>query len=180
MEERFDILNEKGEKTGEVRTTKDAHLFGLIHRTVHVWFLNSKGQLLLQKRAKNKTAWPGYWDISAAGHISSGQSSLEAAQRETQEELGVLLPPTDFHFLFTLEDHAILNNGTYINNEFNDVYLVHCDLDLSEFKLIDGEVEKIYWISQEEFKKWIKGKGELLTPHEEEYKKLLEYIAQNS
>lgn len=37
--------------------------------------------ILIQKREKNRVAYPGYWDISASGHVSAGESSLEAAQR---------------------------------------------------------------------------------------------------
>ena len=179
-EEKFDILNIQGEKTGEVRTKDDAHAYGLIHRTAHVWFVNSKGQLLLQKRQKGKIAYPNLWDISAAGHISAGQSSLEAAIRETEEELGVLLPPTEFKFLFTVEEHIVINEGTHINNEFQDVYLVHCDFLISDFKIQADELQEIRWIDQEDFKKWVKGEGETLVPHHEEHMKLLEYLAAHS
>jgi len=179
MEELLDILNEKGEKTGETRTIHEAHLYGLWHRSIHVWFLNSKGQLLLQKRSKNMEACPLHWDISAAGHISSGRSSLETAKIETEEELGLSLPETDFQYLFTVKEKFILNGGAYINNEFDDLYLVRSDLTPSEFKLSADEVEEVRWISIEELKKWIKDDQELLVPHYEEYEKLIEYLSKN-
>ena len=180
MEEQLDILNEKGEKTGETRNRQDAHLLGLLHRSVHVWFLNKEGQLLLQKRLKNMLACPRYWEISASGHVSAGQSSIEGAQRETEEELGVSLPQSSFNFLFTIEQHYVLNEGTYINNEFADVYLVHLDLNISEFKIDSFEVEEIRWLDTKEFKKWIKEGKELLTPHNGEYEMLLEYLSKNN
>ncbi|MES3032051.1 MAG: NUDIX domain-containing protein [Patescibacteria group bacterium] len=180
MEEQLDILNEKGKKTGKSDTYKNAHLRGLIHLAVHIWFLNSKGQLLLQKRSKSRAAYPNLWDLSVGGHVSAGQSSLEAAQRETQEELGVLLPYGDFKYLFTLKQHVILNQSTYINNEFNDIYLVHSDLEISELKLQAEEVEEARWIDIKDLEKWVKGEGEKLVSHEEEYKKLFEYLDKNS
>lgn len=176
MEEKLDILNEKGEKTGESRLRKDVHRYGLLHLTAHVWFVNSKRQLLIQKRSKTSVVYPGFWDGSASGHVSAGQSSLEGAQRETQEELGVSLTPIDLKYLFTLEEHIVLNSGTYINNEFQDVYLVHSNLTISEFKIDPVEVEEIRWIDIEELKKWICGDGEKLAPRSEEYKKLLGYL----
>ena len=53
-EEKLDIFNQNGEKTGESETYEYAHLNGLLHRTVHVWLVNSQKQILLQKRSKNK------------------------------------------------------------------------------------------------------------------------------
>jgi isopentenyldiphosphate isomerase len=179
MEEQIDILDEKGEKTGEVRDKKDVHHFGLIHRHAHVYFLNPKGEILLQKRTKNKKAYPGLWDASASGHVSSGQSSVEGMQRETMEELGQYLPPSAFKYLFTDRENMILNNGTHIENAFNDIYLVYSDIPSEKFTLPLDEVEEVKWISKEEFKKWVQGKGEPVTPHYEEYKKLLEYLSNN-
>ena len=177
-EEHFDILDDKGELTGEIRSKSDAHGKGLIHRTAHVWLLNPKKELLLQKRSLNKTAYPGLWDISAAGHISAGQTSLEAAKRETEEELGLSLPDSTFKYLFTVEEHIILNNGTYINNEFQDVYLVHLETEPQKLNLQHEEVDEARWIPIGEFKSWVSGKGEPVVPHEEEYRKLLEFLSQ--
>jgi isopentenyldiphosphate isomerase len=179
MEEQIDILNEKGEKTSEVRDKKDVHRLGLIHRHSHVYFLNSKEEILLQKRAKNKKAYPGLWDASASGHVSSGQSSIEGIQRETMEELGQSLPLSAFLYLFTDRENMILNNGTHTENAYNDIYLVHFGAPLEKFILPIDEVEEVRWISKEEFEKWVQGEGEPLTPHHKEYKKLLEYLSHN-
>lgn len=174
--EYLDILDEKGNKTGESRSYLEAHEKGLLHRSVHVWIHNHKGELLIQKREKNRRAYPSHWDISAAGHISAGQTNVEAAVRETKEELGIDIPDSEFTYLFTVEEHIVLNDDTYVNNEFQDVFLVQKNLDISDIKLTDGEVEDVKFVSLDEFKKLIQEKGELIVPHEEEYQKLIEYI----
>lgn len=57
------------------------HRDGDYHRAVHVWiYSESTRELLLQKRADCKDSWPGQWDISSAGHISAGDSSLVTAR----------------------------------------------------------------------------------------------------
>ncbi len=89
MGEKIDVLNEKGELTGEIRTKKEVHELGLWHKSNHVWILNSEGELLLQHRAKNKENYGNAWDISAAGHVSAGESGIESALREIKEELGL-------------------------------------------------------------------------------------------
>ncbi|KKT01002.1 MAG: hypothetical protein UV76_C0004G0034 [Candidatus Nomurabacteria bacterium GW2011_GWA2_43_15] len=175
-EEYFDILNEKGEKTGESRSKKEAHEKGLIHRTAHVWILNSKKELLLQKRASGLRVYPDCWDISAAGHISAGQTSLEGAKREVEEELGLSLPDDMFVYLFTVQEHIILNQGTYVNNEFQDVYLVHLDISRKEIKFGKGEVAEIKWVSMDGFKLLMSNEKYKLAPRKEEYRRLLDYI----
>jgi len=176
-EEYLDILNEKGEMTGESRSYNEAHEKGLIHRSAHVWILNSKKELLLQKRASDRKAHPDYWDISSAGHISAGQTSLEGAKRELEEELGLSLPDNMFKYLFSLEQRKVLNNGTYINNEFNDIYLVNFDIPLEKIKFDKGEVSDVKWVSIDEFKLFISDNEKYkLVPHEEEYRRLLDCI----
>nr|KJB34118.1 hypothetical protein B456_006G048700 [Gossypium raimondii] len=99
--EYLDVLTKTGKKIDVSKPRGDVHRDGDYHKTVHVWiFAESTQELLLQKRADCKDSWPGLWDISSAGHISAGDSSLITAQRELQEELGVILPKDAFEFIF--------------------------------------------------------------------------------
>lgn len=54
MEEYFDVLNEKGEYIGKTETRAKCHKEGLWHKAVVVFIINSKEQVLLQKRSANK------------------------------------------------------------------------------------------------------------------------------
>lgn len=124
-EEHFDVLTKTGEKTGYSKPRGDVHRDGDYHRAVHVWiFAESTQELLLQRRADCKDSWAGQWDISSAGHISAGDSSLISAMRELQEELGVTLPKDAFELIFVFLQECTINDGKFINNEYNDVYLV--------------------------------------------------------
>ena len=60
----LDVLDENGKKTGVVRNRELIYKNGDWHRTVHVWLLNSKNELLIQKRASNKETFPNLWAIS--------------------------------------------------------------------------------------------------------------------
>jgi isopentenyl-diphosphate Delta-isomerase len=86
--ELLDVLDSRGRLTGAVKSRGEVHRTGFWHRTVHIWIINGKKQLLLQKRSINKESYPGLWDISAAGHITAGDSIRNAAIRELKEELG--------------------------------------------------------------------------------------------
>ncbi|KAK1435967.1 hypothetical protein QVD17_01740 [Tagetes erecta] len=157
-EEHFDVLTSSGQKTGLSKPRGAVHRDGDYHRAVHVWiFAESTQQLLLQKRADCKDSWPGLWDISSAGHISAGDSSLVSARRELQEELGLTLPNDAFELLFVFLQHSVTNNGTFINNEFDDVYLVTtvAPIPLEAFTLQESEVSAVKYISLEEYKQAI-------------------------
>ena len=57
------------------------HRDGDYHKAVQVWiYVESTGELVLQKRADRKDSWPGLWDTSSAGHISAGDTSLILAR----------------------------------------------------------------------------------------------------
>ena len=75
----------------------------LIHRSTHVLVLHpNDGRVLLQKRSPQKDTHPGQWDTSVGGHVSFGQSYEEAALRETEEELGLIIGPQDLKKIYTL------------------------------------------------------------------------------
>ncbi|KAI3522348.1 hypothetical protein L1887_00057 [Cichorium endivia] len=154
-EEHFDVLTKTGQKTGFSKPRGAVHKDGDYHRAVHVWiFAESTQELLLQRRADCKDSWPGLWDISSAGHISAGDSSLISARRELQEELGLTLPNDAFELLFVFLQQSVTNNGSFINNEFDDVYLVTTvsPIPLEAFTLQESEVSAVKYIPIEEYK----------------------------
>jgi 16S rRNA (adenine1518-N6/adenine1519-N6)-dimethyltransferase len=65
------------------------HRENLLHRAVHIFILNRRGELLLQKRSYRKDKFPRRWDSSAAGHVNADESYQDCATRELKEELGV-------------------------------------------------------------------------------------------
>ena len=88
MAELLDIVDENDNVIGQKE--RDACLKEkLLHRAIHVFVFNSKGDLLLQKRSSQKKTYPGLWTSSCSGHVSSKQTYEEAAVRELKEELGI-------------------------------------------------------------------------------------------
>lgn len=64
----------------------------LHHRVVHVFVVNRRGELLLQRPAAAKAA-AFQFGSSVAGQVRQGESYEMAAIREYREELGVEPPP---------------------------------------------------------------------------------------
>ncbi|XP_027181400.1 nudix hydrolase 3 [Coffea eugenioides] len=155
QEEYLDVLTKTRAKTGISKPRGDVHRDGDYHGAVHVWiYSESTHELLLQQRADCKDSWPGLWDISSAGHISAGDSSLFSAMRELHEELGILLPKDAFELIFVFLQECVINGGTFINNEFNDVYVVTTldPIPLEAFTLQESEVSAVKYLSVEEYR----------------------------
>ena len=54
----LDILNPDGTNAGYTAEKSKAHAKGLWHRVAHVWIIDSKNNVILQRRAKNKENYP--------------------------------------------------------------------------------------------------------------------------
>ncbi|MBI2013405.1 MAG: NUDIX domain-containing protein [Candidatus Colwellbacteria bacterium] len=169
--EYIDILDELGNPTGESKLRDNVHKDGDWHKSTHIWIINSDGKILVQKRSKIKVNYPDLWDISAAGHIFTGETSIEGGIREAKEELGIKLSKNEFEHLFVTTTDVVLNNGTYIEREFHDIFLVRKDLDLSKLKLQKEEVQKVKFVSLDELLKDCDKKS-VFVPHKDEYNKL--------
>jgi isopentenyldiphosphate isomerase len=141
--ELIDILTPDGAPTGARKTKAEVHRDGDWHRAAHVWIVTPDGRLLLQRRSLRKENYPGLWDVSAAGHVSAGETAVECAVRETFEELGLRIGASELQFLGTLRESCVLNGGTYIDNEIHEVFVVRRDVDLSALTLQDGEVDSV-------------------------------------
>lgn len=59
------------------------------HPVAAPWIANEKGEILLVRRAFNKSHDPGGWGPAAAGTVEEGESHLENIIKEAQEELGL-------------------------------------------------------------------------------------------
>lgn len=101
-EEIFDVVDERDRVVGTA-TRSDVHARKLRHRAVHVFLFNLEGELFVQKRAATKDSFPGCYDSSASGHLSSGEDYDPCAKRELEEEVGVILPAQRFLKHFKIE-----------------------------------------------------------------------------
>lgn len=126
--------------------TAFAHDVSLVMGNAHVWLWRRTPngiEVLLQKRSQSRKRSPGMFHISAAGHINVGESPVDAAVRETNEELGIIINPADLYFVHALRipkhQNSILN-----------VFTLHYD-DNDTFTFDDGEVEAVVWRRLDEF-----------------------------
>jgi isopentenyl-diphosphate Delta-isomerase len=106
-EEYLDIINLNDEVIGKA-TRSEIYQKLLPHRIVHVLVFNEQGKLALQQRSSQNSFLPLHWGTSSGGHVTSGESYQEAAQRELREELSLY---TEIQFLFKGTYSDLLKNG---------------------------------------------------------------------
>ena len=150
--EYIDIVDELGNLTGEVLEKGEAHSLGKWHVTAHIWIYNSKGEILLQKRALTKSTFPGFWDISVAGHISTGETVEVGAYREILEEIGLDIDIADLEKIFVFKESHYHQELDWYNNEFHHVYLYKYDGSITDLVLQEEEVEAVRFLSIDDFK----------------------------
>ena len=168
--ELIDYYDKNGNHKGVIDKSI-AHRDGLWHKSVHVWIVNDKNQLLLQKRCADKKLFPNHWDCSFAGHIGAGETSLISAIREGEEELGLKIEEKELEFLFTVKEEFVWKD---INSkEFVDVYLLRKCVKLEELKYQKEEVETAAYFDKNDL---FNGKIKHLISHDEEYKLLNEVL----
>jgi isopentenyl-diphosphate delta-isomerase len=170
-EELWQACLENGELISDQGITKQQAGDGALHLAAHVWIwrkANDGIEILVQKRATDKRTWPGFFDISAAGHVDFMEPPLKTAIRETAEELGLHIRPSDIKLLFAHRADDTLENGIR-ENEF--VWVYGCVIDDDHELKVDGdEVEDAMWLSESDLKRIVAGKTETkFVPHGDAY-----------
>ena len=129
----------------------------LIHRIVRILVFNNKNEVYLQKRGPEKLSWPNKWDQSVGGHVDAGESYLDAALREAEEELGIknikLNEITKYYAENTTEG--------FLKKRFNMLYVGQYN---GEINLSKEEISKGDWFTLEKIFTWMEEKPEDFTP----------------
>ncbi len=177
-DELIDVLDKNGVKTGEVISRKEIHKRGLWHRAIVVAIINENNEILLQQRSSNKEKNANMWDISVAGHISTGQDSLSAATREINEEvavnLGYKVDIKDFRYMYSFRKEQKYSED-YIERQFYDFFILRKnDLKIENIKFQKSEVQSIKFCSMTDLRELIENNQ--IVERKEVYNELLNYI----
>lgn len=101
----------------------EAHQKGKLHRAFSVLVYNSKGEMLLQKRAQEKYHSGGLWTNACCSHPLPGEKMEDATRRRLREEMGIDLNPK-FSYSFIYKTPLDKN---LIEHEFDHVYTATFD-----------------------------------------------------
>lgn len=153
------LVNENDLEIGTMEKL-EAHQKGLLHRAFSVLIFNSKGELLIQQRAKNKYHSPDLWTNTCCSHPRPNESIQDAAQRRLKEEMGIDTPLVLSHkFLYKVDfkNGLIENEMDYVfSGTFNGTPAINPE-EVNDWKFISLNDLK-FWMSQNPnlFTHWFK------------------------
>jgi len=153
------LVNEKDEAIGRMEKL-EAHEKGLLHRAFSIFVFNSKGELLLQRRAQNKYHSAGLWTNTCCSHPLPGENTGDAARRRLKEEMGFVTELKEFS-VFTYK--SVFENGL-TEHEIDHVFTGVFDADpeinteeVSEFAYKSLlEIRKELALHPENYTTWFK------------------------
>lgn len=146
-EELWDVYDRNRRLTGRTHRRGDMLAPGDYHLVTHVFIRRPTGEFLITQRAPTK-GFPLMWE-GTGGSAAAGEDSLTAALREVREETGLTASPDSLRLVLSLEQ-----NGDH----FMDVYLLTCDFELTNIRLLPGETVDARLVSGEELlRMWEEG-----------------------
>ena len=124
MEEKVILVDENDNAVG-LMPKMEAHEKARLHRAFSVFILNSKNEVMLQRRALHKYHSPGLWTNTCCSHQREGESNIEAGSRRLKEEMGFTTALSEsISFIYK----ATFNNGL-TEHEYDHVLIGSYEAD---------------------------------------------------
>ena len=132
---------------------------GKLHRAFTALLFDKSGRLVLTRRAKEKMLWPGDWDGTVASHPREPETYVSSAERRMPEEIGI---SCKMDYLMKFEYHVPYKDiGS--ENEICGTLISIVD-ESTVFKMVEGEIDEIKWISAKELLSEIKNNPKIYCP----------------
>jgi isopentenyl-diphosphate delta-isomerase len=96
----------------------EAHRRGILHRAFSILIFNSKGELLLQKRSKNKYHSGGLWSNACCSHPLPHETMPDATRKRLKHEMGIELQP-EFAYKFV---YKTMLDKDLLEHEYDHVF----------------------------------------------------------
>jgi isopentenyl-diphosphate delta-isomerase len=130
---------------------------GKLHRAFSVFIFNSKGELLIQRRAKNKYHCPGLWSNTCCSHPSPGEKLNHSALKRLREEMGF---DSELEEVFSRKYSLKLDHNLW-EKEFDHIFIGNYD---GEVNPDPQEVDQWKWVGLEGLKKDMEENPDNYTP----------------
>ncbi|MEK6981425.1 MAG: NUDIX domain-containing protein [Candidatus Micrarchaeota archaeon] len=158
------VVNEKDEILYKLPRS-EVNQKNLITRATIVLVFNSKKEILITKRSKNKRSNPNLWEIGQGGVVTAGETYEQNSIRELFEETGLKRNESELVYLF---DYKFSSNTMRYNSK-----VFSCKMNITEnIFLQKSEIEKGEFISYEKLKEKVGLTPELFTPDSLEFIKI--------
>jgi len=153
--EKINLVDAAGNRVGSMERMA-VHRAGALHEAFSIFIMNSRGEMMLQKRSRRKYHSAGLWSNACCGHPRPGESVESAASRRLMEEMGV---DCELRKLFEFVYRVDFNNGL-TEHEYDHVLVGIFD---GEPILNSEEVEETRWIEPDALRQEIDSHSEQYT-----------------
>ena len=135
------LVDESGVTVGHLDKLAAHENGGALHRAISVLLVNSKQEVLIQRRARGKYHFAGLWANSCCSHPLGEESALDAAARTLERELGI---QTGLKEVGVVIYEATDSSSGLTEREYDHVFLGNWD---SEVHPNPTELDEVRWIS---------------------------------
>ena len=142
VEQQVILVDENNNEIGVEEKIK-AHKEGKLHRAFSIFIFNSKGELLIQQRAKTKYHSESLWSNTVCSHPRPNETYHQATHRRLKEEMGF---DCELKKLFCFMYNTGFHNGL-IENEYDCVFIGKFD---GAPKPDSQEIMDYKWVSMKE------------------------------
>ena len=141
--EYVDVYNRLRENKGYTKPRNQIQ-DGEYRISTHIWIVNSKGEILVQKRSEKEDKFPNFW-AQTGGGVKAGMTSKDTVKEECNEELGIKVMENELYYI-----------GSYIRTkDIVDVWMVTKDVDIAQLIIDPKEVAQVKLVTFENFDKMI-------------------------
>jgi len=126
-----------------------------IYRVSALWLTNSRGQVLMAKRAATKDKDPGKWGPAVAGTVDEGETYDQNIYKEAEEELGLT------GLIFTKLGKTRI---THPRHYFCQWYSITLDRDVKDFTPQEAEIDELGWFDVEQMKQELRDNPDKFVP----------------
>ncbi len=106
-------------------------------RSTNVFILNASGEVLCHQRSQEKERFPGTWCTHLGGHVGKGESYESNALKETREESGIDLDPSQ---LLAWRTTRLASARLWVRE-----FVAIVDAPIEDLTPQPGEVDRFVW-----------------------------------
>lgn len=154
--ELIDVLDAKGNKTGEKTTLDDACNRGLWHNSVHAIIITQDHKIIAQKRSHTILMNPDLMELSVGGAVNSGEDCMRAIIRETKEELGINVNSSEVVYINTKKYKKHYAKLHKTSDTFLYTYVIKLKKPIHHTKLQISETSRLYILSLKKAKRLVR------------------------
>ena len=154
------VVDPNGKFLGKEEKEKCHRGKGILHSAFLVMVFNEKLELMLAKRSKKKSLWPGFWDGTVASHYHSEINQEKRIKDRILHEIGVCCDRISYLFKFR---YQVEYKNIGAENEICDVFVAR-DIKSEDISPNESEISEVKFLDIPDLKEEIQENAKTYAP----------------